>query len=222
MINNYIESCKKQFLYYKTLGERSFGQLEAKDLFWQYNTESNSIAIIVHHLSGNMRSRWTDFLISDGEKDWRNRDQEFEDVIKSKADLLEYWEKGWACLFAALDTIDESNFHQLVYIRNQGHTIVEAINRQLAHYAYHIGQMVYIARMIKGPAWESLSIPKGDSGSFNREKFAQKKDRKHFTDEFLGNVSLRTINSPTSQHVLEFTFSNHYLTIDQNVGHPSR
>lgn len=163
--------------------------MEADDLFWQYNPESNSIAIIVHRLSGKMLSRWTDFLNTDGEKNWRNRDQEFEDIIKTKADLLQSWNKGWLYLFEALGNVNEENFHQLVYIRNQGRTIVEAINRQLAHYAYHIGQIVYIARMIKGTEWENLSIPRGASKHYNQEKFAQEKGRKHFTDEFLENPS---------------------------------
>jgi len=132
-----------------------------------------------------MLSRWTDFLTSDGEKEWRNRDQEFEDLIKTKAQLLQRWEEGWACLYKALASVNEDNFEQLVYIRNQGHTIVEAVNRQLAHYAYHIGQIVFIGRMIKGEEWVSLSIPKGGSKVYNEGKFKQEKRRGHFTDEFL-------------------------------------
>jgi len=185
MKTDYLISVRKQFEYYKLLGERTFEQLEEKDLFWQFNEQSNSIAITVNHLWGNMLSRWTDFLTSDGEKEWRNRDLEFESVITTKAELLEKWNEGWNCLFTALDSIDEDNFETIIYIRNQGHSIVEAINRQLAHYAYHTGQIVYTGRMIKGESWTSLSIPKGKSADFNKEKFAKGKHKAHFTDEVL-------------------------------------
>lgn len=182
---NYLQSIRKQFEYYKLLGERTFAQLTEQELLWKYNTESNSIAIIVNHLTGNMKSRWTDFLTSDGEKVWRKRELEFESVIKTRQELESRWEEGWNCLFKALESITPENFDTTVYIRNQGHTIVEAINRQLAHYAYHIGQVVYIGRMLKGDSWKSLSIPKGDSATYNEEKFSKEKHRAHFTDEFL-------------------------------------
>jgi len=184
-ITNFLDSTKKQFDYYKLLGDRTFAQISDKDLFWQSPSENNSIAIIVHHLHGNMMSRWTDFLTTDGEKDFRNRDQEFENIIKTRADLNAKWSEGWQVLFTALDSVNETNFEQLVYIRNQGHTIVEAINRQLAHYAYHVGQIVLIGQMRRGKDWQSLSIPKGDSKIYNQKKFAQEKKRSHFTDEFL-------------------------------------
>jgi hypothetical protein len=167
------------------LGEETFAQLSEEELFWQYNAESNSVAVMVNHLWGNMLSRWTDFLSSDGEKEWRNRDAEFEDLIKTREQLDEKWAAGWACLFRALDSVNNDNFDQLVYIRNMGHTIVEAINRQFAHYSYHIGQIVYLGRMIKGADWESLSIAKGNSATYNAEKFAQPKRKEHFTNEFL-------------------------------------
>ncbi len=186
MIDNYLQSTKQQFEYYKLLGERSFEQLEENQLFWKFNKESNSIAIIVNHLWGNMMSRWSDFLTSDGEKDSRNRDLEFEEVISSKKELILKWNEGWACLFEALNSVNQHNWETEVYIRNQGHTVIEAVNRQLTHYSYHIGQIVYIARMQKGDAWESLSIPKGNSTSYNKEKFSQEKHREHFTDEILG------------------------------------
>ncbi len=182
MVENYLESVKKQFAYYKLLGERTFAQLTGDDLLRKYDEESNSIAVIVNHLWGNMRSRWTDFLTSDGEKEWRQRDREFMEVIKSREELLNKWEEGWACLFAALDSVDKDNIQQLVYIRNQGHTIVEAINRQLAHYAYHVGQIVFMGKMLRGKDWQSLSIAKGRSAAFNRDKFAAGKSRGHFTD----------------------------------------
>jgi len=185
MKNNYLESIRKQFDYYKMLGERTFDQLSEEELFWQFNPESNSIAIIVNHLWGNMTSRWTDFLTTDGEKEWRNRDLEFEPIIKTKAEFLQKWAAGWACLYEALNSINEANFETEIYIRNQGHTVVEAINRQLPHYSYHIGQIVFIGRMIKGAEWKSLSIAKGASTIYNKEKFAQEKHKQHFTDEFL-------------------------------------
>ena len=187
LAENYLESITKQFEYYKLLGERTFNQLSDDQLFWQFNDESNSIAIIVNHLSGNMKSRWTQFLTSDGEKEWRNREKEFESVIQSREELLEYWAAGWDCVFKALNTITTENFNTQVYIRNQGHTIMEAVHRQFAHYAYHIGQVVYIGSMLKGKEWESLSIPKGKSSDFNKEKFSKGKHKAHFTDEFLDN-----------------------------------
>lgn len=191
MENNYLESVRKQFEYYKLLGERTIAQLSDEDLFWQYNAESNSIAIIVKHLWGNMLSRWTDFLTSDGEKQWRDREAEFEGDIRDRSELRQKWEAGWNCLFEALDSVHEENFATTVYIRNQGHTVVEAINRQLAHYAYHIGQIVYIGRMLRGPEWESLSIPKGESKAYNRDKFSEPKRREHFTKEFLQDRSAK-------------------------------
>ncbi|MCK0190439.1 DUF1572 family protein [Arenibacter sp. F20364] len=179
----YLNSIKKQFQYYKSLGERTFDQLDERDFFWQYNDESNSIAVIVNHLSGNMKSRWTDFLTADGEKEWRNRDQEFEPFIKTKEDLLTKWNDGWACLYEALNSVNESNFDAVIYIRNQSHSILEAFNRQLGHYSYHIGQIVYIGRMIKGREWKSLTIAKGESNNFNKTKFSKGKHGGHFKDD---------------------------------------
>ena len=149
MEENYLKSVIKQFEYYKVLGDKTFAQLEEKDLFWQFNSESNSIAITVNHLWGNMLSRWTDFLTTDGEKEFRNRDLEFESIIKTKSELLEKWEEGWKCLFDALSILDKDNFNTKIYIRAQSHTITEAVNRQMMHYAYHVGQIVYIGRMLK-------------------------------------------------------------------------
>lgn len=185
MSADYLESAKKQFEYYKMLGDKTIAQLPDDKLFWQYNEESNSIAIIVKHLSGNMLSRWTDFLTSDGEKEWRHRDSEFENDIKSKEELLTRWDNGWKCLFSALNEIKEAEFSKTIYIRNQGHSITEAINRQLAHYPYHVGQMVFIGKMICNENWISLSIPRGNSNAYNTEKFSIEKHKGHFTDEFL-------------------------------------
>lgn len=130
-------------------------------------------------------SRWTDFLTADGEKEWRNRDLEFENVIASEKDALEKWNEGWNCLFKALDSINEENSNTIIYIRNQGHTITEAINRQLGHYSYHVGQIVLMGKIIKQGNWSSLSIPKGKSKDYNQEKFSKDKHQAHFTDEFL-------------------------------------
>ena len=185
MISGYLDSVKKQFEYYKMLGDKTFEQLSDEQLFWKYNDESNSIASIIKHLHGNMLSRWTDFLTSDGEKEWRDRESEFENDVQNRETLLELWEKGWLCLFEALNTINEDNFDQIIYIRNMGHSVLEAINRQLAHYPYHIGQIVFIGKMINDSDWKSLSIPRGDSQQYNTQKFAEPKRKAHFTDEFM-------------------------------------
>jgi hypothetical protein len=185
MNTTYLESVKKQFEYYKMLGDKTIDQLPDDKLFWQYNDESNSIAIIVKHLSGNMLSRWTDFLTSDGEKEWRHRDEEFENDIKNKTELIKKWNDGWNCFFNALNSLQEADLSNTIYIRNEGHTVLEAINRQLAHYPYHVGQMVFIGKMICNEEWVSLSIPKGNSNIFNAEKFSKEKHIEHFTEEFL-------------------------------------
>jgi hypothetical protein len=187
MINeNYLKSMNRQFSYYKSLGEKAIAQIgDEKKLFWQYNEDSNSIATIVKHLSGNMISRWTDFFTTDGEKEWRNRDGEFENDLKTKAEVIEVWNKGWDRLFKTLEEIKPEDLERIIYIRNEGHTVMEAINRQLAHYPYHVGQIVFIAKMIKGESWESLSIPRNKSKDYNSGKFAQPKGERHFTDEFL-------------------------------------
>lgn len=181
--SDYLESVKKQFGYYQTLGSRTFAQLSDEELFEEIEEGTNSIAIIVNHLHGNMLSRWTEFLTTDGEKEWRQRDREFEEVIGTRQELLSKWEAGWNCLYQALDTIDETNFDQLVFIRNQGHTITEAVNRQLCHYAYHVGQIVLLGKLNRKDRWESLSIPKGASEKYNAEKFSRERKRGHFTDD---------------------------------------
>ncbi len=163
-MNNYLESAKKQFEYYKTLGEKTFIQLKDEQLFWQYNPESNSVATIVKHLWGNMLSRWTDFLTTDGEKEWRQRDAEFENDITTRSEMMDKWNEGWSCIFHTLDTLSENDLTKEVFIRKEKHTVVEAINRQLAHYPYHIGQIVYIGKMVCDDKWNSLSIPRRRSG----------------------------------------------------------
>jgi Protein of unknown function (DUF1572) len=184
-MQDYLESAKKQFEYYKMLGEKTFAQLTDEQLFWQANQESNSVATIVKHLWGNMMSRWTDFLTTDGEKEWRQRDAEFDNDIANRAELLAKWNEGWNCLFNAINPLTEEDLTKEIYIRNMGHTVVEAINRQLAHYPYHVGQIVFIGKLVCDDQWISLSIPKGNSATYNAEKFSKPKHKEHFTDEFL-------------------------------------
>jgi uncharacterized damage-inducible protein DinB len=172
---SYLSSVRKEFLRYKSLGEKAMAQVPDEALHWQFNEESNSIATTVKHLWGNMKSRWTDFLTSDGEKEWRNRDVEFEEDKASRAEILARWEEGWACLFAALDSLTDADLQQTVYIRAEAHTVMEAINRQLAHYPYHVGQIVYLARMKAGSNWTSLSIARNQSGDFNDKMFGAAK-----------------------------------------------
>jgi hypothetical protein len=181
----YLDSMKKQFLYYKTLGEKAMDQIEAEQLFVSVTDDSNSIATIVKHIWGNMLSRWTDFLTTDGEKPARDRDAEFENDMTTKDELLLRWHEAWSCLFNALDSIEPDQLSQIIYIRNEGHTVIEAINRQLAHYPYHIGQIIYAAKLLKKSNWESLSIPKNSSKQYNNEKFSKDKVIKNFTNDEL-------------------------------------
>ena len=188
MTNDYLQNTIKQFEYYKLPGDKSFDQVSDEDLFWQYNESSNSIAVVVKHLWGNMLSRWTDFLTRDGEKDWRNRDAEFENNILTREELLQKWNEGWKCLFDALHGLHNDDLEKIIYIRNMGLTVTDAISRQLAHYTYHVGQIVYIARM-KANEWKSLSIPKGQSRQYNEKQFAKPKHVEHYTDEIIENHS---------------------------------
>jgi hypothetical protein len=184
----YLESVKKQMLYYKTIGEKAIEQLEPEQLFISVNEDTNSIATIIKHLSGNMLSRWTDFMTTDGEKDWRNRDSEFETTLQSKEELLKEWNKGWECFFNAIESLQPEQLSQIIYIRNEGQTAMDAINRQLAHYPYHIGQIVFYAKMLKHDQWNSLSIPKNKSNDYNADKFSKEKSIKHFTDDELNKL----------------------------------
>lgn len=183
--DSYLQSVKKQFSYYKALAEKTFAQLTEEQLFWQYNEESNSIAVIAKHLAGNMLSRWTDIFNTDGEKEWRNRDAEFENDFQSKIELLDFWDKGWNVFQTTLESLTDEDLEKIIYIRNQGHTVLEAINRQLAHYPYHVGQIVFIGKMICNQDWESLSIPRNTSANYNQNMFNKPKHREHFTDETL-------------------------------------
>ena len=181
--NTYLESVKKQMLYYKTIAEKAMDQLEEEQLFLALNENTNAISTIIQHISGNMLSRWTNFLTTDGEKEWRNRDAEFQVVIKTKEDLLSQWNKGWDCYFNAVNGLSLEQLSTIIYIRNEGQTAMDAINRQLAHYSYHIGQIVFYAKMLKQTEWTSLSIPKNNSNSYNADKFSKEKSIKNFTDD---------------------------------------
>ncbi|HCQ28661.1 MAG TPA: hypothetical protein DIU39_00130 [Flavobacteriales bacterium] len=176
MINELIESLQKRFHYYENVGIRAIEQIKDESkLFWQYNEQSNSIAITVNHLHGNMLSRFTNFYTEDGEKPWRKRDAEFENNIHSKKELLEKWHEGWNTVFDVIDNLTPEKLNGTVTIRNEQHSVIDAINRQLTHYAYHIGEIVYTAKMICGNDWQSLTIPKGKSEEFNRKMMQKKK-----------------------------------------------
>ena len=153
--------------YYKRLGERAIEQAPDQGLFATLDPESNSIAIIVKHMHGNMRSRWSDFLVSDGEKPDRNRDTEFEAPPTTRAELMALWEAGWKCIFVALAPLQEADLSRTVHIRSEAHSVMQAINRQLAHYAYHVGQIVYLAKHFAESNWKALTVPRGKSAEFN-------------------------------------------------------
>ena len=185
---NYLPSTIKQFEYYRQLGEQAMRQLPEAALFHTADALNNSIATLVKHLWGNMQSRWTNFRQSDGEKPWRDRDAEFENDLAQAEELWQKWDEGWTTLLDALKDIDQEDLAELVYIRHQGHTMVEAINRQLAHYAYHVGQIVLLAKLHLGTDWQTLSIAKGQSKAFNAQKFSKPPERGHFTDDFLSKT----------------------------------
>lgn len=163
----FISSAVKRLSYYKELGDKTLALLSEAALHFTPNEASNSIAVIIQHISGNMLSRWTDFLTSDGEKEWRNRDEEFETHQQTKEDLLAAWEKGWLVCLDAIQSLQEEDLLKTIYIRSERLSVMDAINRQLAHYPYHVGQIIYVARMIKNENWQSLSIPKNQSQQFN-------------------------------------------------------
>ena len=170
IVQNYFEDALKSLRAYKKLAEKAFAQLKDEEFFITLDEEANSVAVVMKHMAGNMFSRWTDFLTSDGEKPNRNRDMEF--VIESKttkADVIDYWERGWACVFNALEPLRPEDFEKTVKIRGEEHTIVEAINRQLTHYSYHVGQIVFLAKHFRSAGWQSLSVPKNRSAEFNAQ-----------------------------------------------------
>ncbi len=169
----YLPNIISVFKQYKSLAEKAIDQLDEKEFFYLPDPESNSIAIIMRHLAGNMISRWTDFLTTDGEKPDRNRDLEFEQDDINQEELMAYWEKGWNVFFNTLESLSADDLQKTIYIRKEAHTLMEAVNRQLAHYSYHIGQMVFLAKHIKNTDWKTLSIAKGKSQDFNNEKMGK-------------------------------------------------
>ena len=175
--NEYLKIVIERFKSVKSLGANTISQLSEEEIYWTYNNESNSVAVIVKHLSGNMVSRWTDFLTTDGEKEYRNRDEEFIDDISSKSELTNIWEKGWKTLIDTLTGLSEQDLLKKIYIRGERHFVLEAIERQMAHYAYHVGQMVYIGKQVKENKWESLSIPKGKSEEYLKQMLDKHRDK---------------------------------------------
>jgi hypothetical protein len=163
-----LSSFVKRFKEYKQLGDKTIAQLSAEEMQVQPNEASNNIAIIIQHLHGNMLSRWTNFLTEDGEKVWRNRDGEFETKKVSKEKLVEMWKEGWKVFLATLESLQEGDLLKTITIRSEPLIVVDAINRQMGHYGYHVGQVVYLGRWMKNHEWKSLSIPKGESGSYNK------------------------------------------------------
>ncbi len=178
---SYVKDSIDLFRYYKNLADRAMAQCPDAALFTTLDTESNSIAIIVKHMSGNMRSRWSDFLTTDGEKPDRNRDTEFEEPPKTRADLLELWERGWKYVFDALQPLTEADVTRTVTIRNEPHSVMQAINRQVAHYAHHIGQILFLAKHLTFTStvkWQSLSVPRGQSKQFTADVAAGRKSQR--------------------------------------------
>jgi len=178
---SYVKDSIDLFRYYKNLADRAMAQCPDAALFTTLDTESNSIAIIVKHMSGNMRSRWSDFLTTDGEKPDRNRDTEFEEPPKTRADLLELWERGWKYVFDALQSLTEADITRTVTIRNEPHSVMQAINRQVAHYAHHIGQILFLAKHLTFTStgkWQSLSVPRGQSKQFTADVAAGRKSQR--------------------------------------------
>jgi hypothetical protein len=178
LTTSYLKDSIDLFRYYKKLGDRAMAQCPDDALFIALDGESNSIGIIVKHLAGNMRSRWTGFLTSDGEKPDRNRDTEFEDAPKSRAQLLEMWERGWKYLFDALTPLSDDDLARTITIRTEPHSVTQAINRQVAHYSYHIGQIVFLAKHLAADKWQSLTVPKKKSAEFNRQVAAGEKSQR--------------------------------------------
>lgn len=169
---SYLKDAIEVFRQYKKLAERAMAQLTDEQLFTALDEESNSIAIVVKHMAGNMRSRWTDFLLSDGEKPDRNRDTEFENPPATREALMALWEQGWGCLFEALEALTDADLTRTITIRGEAHSVTQAINRQLAHYPYHCGQIVFLAKHLNHAGWKSLTVPRGKSQEFNQRVVA--------------------------------------------------
>jgi uncharacterized damage-inducible protein DinB len=165
---SYVEDSIGVFRYYKKLAERAMEQLSDDQLFAALDAEMNSIAVIVKHMAGNMQSRWTDFLTSDGEKPGRDRDAEFTDPPATREALLELWEQGWRCVLGTLESLSDADLGRTITIRGEAHSVMQAINRQVAHYSYHCGQIVFLAKHHCAGHWKILSVPLGKSAEFNR------------------------------------------------------
>lgn len=185
IIENYLKDALASFRNYKKMAERAIEQVTDEEFFRAIDEESNSIAVIVKHIAGNQKSRWTDFLTSDGEKESRRRDTEFEIFDETRGRLMEFWETGWQTLFAAIEALTPADFSRFVTIRGEPHTVVEAINRQLTHYAYHVGQITFLAKHFRSKQWKTLSVPRGRSEEFNKfleEKNAAPEDQTHYLE----------------------------------------
>jgi hypothetical protein len=181
LTTSYLKDSIDLFRYYKKLGERAIAQCPDPELFTVLDAESNSIPIIVKHMSGNMRSRWRDFLTTDGEKPDRHRDTEFEEPPKTRAELMEMWERGWKYLFDALEPLREEDLVRTITIRTEPHSVMQAINRQMAHYSHHIGQILFLAKHLTVKAtgkWDSLSVPRGQSKQFAADVAAGRKSQR--------------------------------------------
>jgi len=169
---SYVEDSLSLFRYYKKLSEGAMEQLSDQQLFTALDEEMNSVAIIVKHMAGNMRSRWTDFMTSDGEKPDRNRDTEFVAPPATRAELMRVWNDGWGRVVHALEALSDADLEREVFIRGEAHSVMQAISRQIAHYAYHCGQIVFLAKHLKGSSWKTLSVPRNKSADFNRKVLA--------------------------------------------------
>ncbi len=180
---SFLTSSIKLFAYYRNLADKAIAPLTLEQLQFLPGTNDNSMAMIMQHMAGNMLSRWTDFLTTDGEKPNRNRDAEFTQQEWQREELMTFWESGWACLEHALNSLTEADLVQVVYIRNEGHSVQEAILRQLAHLPYHVGQLVYLSKWLQADNWQSLSIPKGASATYNQAHFAKAKSRQFFLND---------------------------------------
>src|SRR5262245_16498968 len=189
LAQHYLENAIAEFRYLKKLGDRAMQQLNDEQLFITLDPESNSVAIVVKHLPGNMRSRWMDFLTSDGEKPDRHRDQEFViDATTSRAEVIELWERGWRYVFDAIEPLRPEDVTRIVMIRQEPHTVLQAISRQFGHYATHVGQIAFLAKHLKSTEWKTLSVPRGQSEQFNRKMLELSKNKK---DESVGPIHLK-------------------------------
>jgi uncharacterized damage-inducible protein DinB len=177
-LTSYVADAIRLLRYYKRLGKQAMAQADEEDLSRVLDPESNSVAIIVKHMAGNMRSRWTDFLTTDGEKPDRRRDTEFEAPPATRAEILRAWESGWECVFKALDGLTDADLTRTVTIRTEPHSVMQAISRQMAHYAYHVGQIVFLCKHFKSADWKSLSVPRRGSAEFHRNVAAGKKSQR--------------------------------------------